>query len=88
VALLSGRWRTAWVVAAWLFHVGVLASMAILFPYQLTGVAFAAFFRIERLPSASGARRRHVVPAPPTSRTPGEAKDGRVSASGNRLTDT
>lgn len=42
LALLGGRLRTAWVAGAWLFHLGVLAVMAILFPYQLTGVAFAA----------------------------------------------
>jgi hypothetical protein len=56
VALLGGRWRTVWVLAAWVFHVGVLALMAILFPYQLSGVAFAPFFRTERL--ASALRRR------------------------------
>jgi len=49
VALLGGRRRTVWVVAAWVFHVGVLALMAILFAYQLSGVAFAPFFRLERL---------------------------------------
>src|ERR671910_506907 len=49
LALRGGRWRTAWVAAAWLFHVGVLALMAIVFPYQLAGVAFAPFFRLERL---------------------------------------
>jgi hypothetical protein len=48
----QGPWRTAWVVAAWLFHVGVLALMAILFPYQLSGVAFAPFFHLERLAGA------------------------------------
>jgi hypothetical protein len=49
VALLGGRWRTVWVVAAWLFHVGVLALMAVLFAYPLSGVAFAPFFRLELL---------------------------------------
>ena len=49
VALLGGRWRTAWVAAAWGFHVGVLALMAVLFPYQLLGVAFLPFFRLERV---------------------------------------
>lgn len=41
LALLGGRAARAWAAAAWLFHVGVLALMAILFPYPLTGVAFA-----------------------------------------------
>lgn len=40
---LVRRWRTAWVLAAWGFHVGVLALMAVVFPYQLFGVAFAPF---------------------------------------------
>jgi hypothetical protein len=57
VALLGGRWRTAWVVAAWLFHLSVLAVMAIVFPYQLSGVAFAPFFRLERLTDRPGAVR-------------------------------
>lgn len=39
-----------WAAAAWSFHVGVLALMAIAFPYALSGVAFAPFFRVERLP--------------------------------------
>jgi len=50
VALLPGWPRRAWVVAAWAFHVGILALMAIVFPYQLLGVAFAPFFAIERVP--------------------------------------
>ena len=49
VALLGGRRRTAWVAAAWIFHVGVLAVMAVVFAYPLTGIAFAPFFRTERL---------------------------------------
>jgi hypothetical protein len=48
VALLGGRWRTGWVGAAWLFHVGVLALMAIVFPYQLLGVAYVSFFPMEK----------------------------------------
>lgn len=48
-ALLGGRARTVWVVAAWSFHVGIVALMAIGFPYELAGVAYAPFFRTERL---------------------------------------
>lgn len=47
LALLGGRVRTAWVASAWVFHLGVLALMAILFPYPLTGLAFAPFFALE-----------------------------------------
>jgi hypothetical protein len=49
VALLGGRVRTAWVIAAWLLHAGILAFMLIGFPYPLTFVAFAPLFRVERL---------------------------------------
>jgi HTTM domain len=49
VALLGGRLRNAWVVAAWLLHAGVAALMFVVFPYPLFLVAFAPFFRLERL---------------------------------------
>ncbi len=49
VALLGGRVRTAWVIAAWLMHVGILAFMLIGFPMPLFLVAFAPLYRIERL---------------------------------------
>jgi hypothetical protein len=50
VALLGGRWRLGWVGAAWLFHLGVLVVMGIMFPYQVLGVAFACFVAVESLP--------------------------------------
>ena len=59
--LLGGRARTLWVASAWAFHLGVLAFMAVLFPYPLLGLAFAPLFRLERLPAALAspvARRR------------------------------
>ena len=49
IALLGGRLRTAWVIAAWSMHLGVLAFMLIGFPMPLFLVAFAPLFRIERL---------------------------------------
>lgn len=60
-ALPWRRARVAWAVAAWVFHLGVLALMAIVFPYQLTGVAFAPFARLERFP---GVRPRRTSDAP------------------------
>ena len=48
VALLSQRIAAIWALGAYSFHLGVLALMAIVFPYQLCGVAYASFFRIER----------------------------------------
>jgi uncharacterized membrane protein YphA (DoxX/SURF4 family) len=49
IALLGGRLRTTWVVAAWLMHLGILAFMLIAFPLPLFLVAFAPLYRIERL---------------------------------------
>jgi len=49
LALLGGRIRTAWVIATWLMHVGILAFMLIGFPMPLVLVAFAPLYRIERL---------------------------------------
>ncbi|HEY5888333.1 MAG TPA: hypothetical protein VIT24_11430 [Acidimicrobiales bacterium] len=48
VALLGRRWAAWWSGAAWLFHVGILGLMWIAFPYPLSLVAFAPFFRLER----------------------------------------
>lgn len=49
LALAGRRGAVVWSAAAWLFHVGVLALMAIGFPYQLAGVAFAPLLPVERL---------------------------------------
>ncbi|MCH8814991.1 MAG: HTTM domain-containing protein [Chloroflexi bacterium] len=49
LAMLGGRVAKLWALSAWLFHVGILAVMAILFPYPLAGVAFAPFFPVEQL---------------------------------------
>ena len=69
VVFLGMGWRRVWAVSAWLFHVGVLALMAIGFPYQLSGIAFASMFPVERL----GARLRPAwqptplpTPSPPS----------------------
>jgi len=68
LAMLGRGFARAWVAAAWCFHLGVLAVMAIVFPYPLLGVAFAPFFEVERLirPSLLPARflqRRRERPA-------------------------
>ena len=49
LALLGRRAARIWSAAAWSFHVGIFALMAIVFPYPLLGVAFAPFFALERL---------------------------------------
>jgi hypothetical protein len=48
IALFGGRWRTTWVVAAWLMHVGIYATMFVGFPSPLFLVAFAPMFELER----------------------------------------
>lgn len=61
LALLGGRIRTLWTVAAWGFHVGILVLMAISFPYPLSGVAYACLFRAERLVGPVLERTRQLV---------------------------
>jgi hypothetical protein len=63
LALFSRRIAVVFCAAAWLFHVGVLAVMAILFPYPILGIAFAGFFEIERVRNLHRPRRREVTPA-------------------------
>lgn len=61
LVLFGRRLRHAWVGAAWVFHVGVLALMAILFSYQLLGIAFVSMLPVERLSD------RFVARLPPRS---------------------
>jgi len=49
LAMSRGSFRKLWVATMWLFHVAVLALMAILFPYQLLGIAFLPFLKGEKL---------------------------------------
>jgi hypothetical protein len=58
IALLHRRAALAWMLAVVGFHLGVLMLMAIFFPFPLTGVAFAPFFRAERVTAWIGARIR------------------------------
>lgn len=48
VALLHPRVAAAWALAAWGFHVGVLALMHIVFIYPLLGLAYAPLLPVER----------------------------------------
>ncbi len=49
LALLHPRLMRGWVLAAWLFHAGIAATMAIGFLYPLSLVAFAPAFPLERI---------------------------------------
>lgn len=57
LALVGPRLARVWALSAWAFHAGVLAVMAIFFPYPLFGLAFAPLFAVERWPLL---RRRGV----------------------------
>lgn len=56
LVMLQRNVAKIWAIAMWCFHFGVLVLMAIVFLYPLTFVAFAPFFRTERL--AEWIRRR------------------------------
>lgn len=60
LVMLQAKVAKVWAFAMWGFHLGVLTLMAILFPYPVTFIAFAPFFRTERLaPFARRALSRH-----------------------------
>lgn len=63
LALVGRRLRLIWAAGAWLFHVGVLALMAVLFPYHLVGLAFAPLFPLERLSRLRRGGRADPPPA-------------------------
>lgn len=68
VFLLTGRLRRAWALGVWCFHVGVLLIMFIFFPYPISGVGLACFFRVEKLTLWLRARWRPAARADaPTS---------------------
>ena len=48
IALLGGKVTLLWAIGAWGFHMGVLLLMMIAFPYQMSGIAYASLFRVER----------------------------------------
>lgn len=70
LALLGRRWAAAWAASAWAFHVGVVALMAIAFPYPLAGVAFAPLLPVERLRVPSLRRRWSASSSPSPSPSP------------------
>lgn len=58
IALFGRRLAWIWTISAWLFHLGVAALMAIVFPYPVLGIAFAPLFAVERPVLALAARAR------------------------------
>ncbi|KIG11814.1 hypothetical protein DB30_02418 [Enhygromyxa salina] len=61
LALVGRRLAWVWSIGIWCFHLGVVAIMAIVFAYPLSGVAFAPLFAVERpvLALAAWARQRN-----------------------------
>ncbi|HLV68707.1 MAG TPA: HTTM domain-containing protein [Polyangiaceae bacterium] len=49
VALAGGKLALGWALSAFGFHLGVVALMAIAFPYPLSFVAYLSLFRAERV---------------------------------------
>ena len=69
LALIGRRAAAVWSGLAWLFHVGVLALMAIGFPYALSGIAFSPLLPVERL-RLPHSLRRTVAPVWSASPSP------------------
>ena len=66
VVIWYPRLALAWALGVWGFHVGVLLSMAIAFPYPVSGIAFASLFPCERLWHLRGlGRLRSLLFEPP-----------------------
>jgi hypothetical protein len=71
LALLNGRWGRWWAGAAWSFHLAIMVVMAIVFAYQLSFIAFAAFFRLEVGWAWLRKRSWHPMSQRPTRPSPG-----------------
>lgn len=67
VAVLWRPARRWWAAAAWAFHVGIVALMAIVFAYPLSGAAYASLLELER-PLWWWRRRRIALAASPPAR--------------------
>jgi len=50
LALLNKRLGRLWAATAYLMHWGILFIMAIEFRYHLSGILYASFFDMERVP--------------------------------------
>ncbi|HET9624538.1 MAG TPA: hypothetical protein VFP84_24370 [Kofleriaceae bacterium] len=71
LALIGRRAGAVWAAAAWSFHVGVVLTMNVWFPYPLIGVAFLPLLEAERIALWLKARWRNAPSTP--ARSPGAA---------------
>ena len=56
IVFVTAALRVTWIVAAWLMHAMIAASMFVVFPYPLFGLAFAPLLPLERIGPALGLR--------------------------------
>jgi hypothetical protein len=75
VAIPRTKLRMWWLASAWLFHVGVLALMAIVFPYQLFGLAFVSMVPLDLWFDSSRAWLRDRRPLSRRGRLPARRQD-------------
>ncbi len=80
LAVLRADVRRVWVAVAWTFHLGVVALMAIVFFYPVSGVAYASMLPVERLLSgrAAARTRRHKPDVRHTNRSERTRRFGRA----------
>ncbi len=62
LALLHRQIAKWWALGMWSFHLGVFAIMWIMFPYPLSGVAFAPLLAVDEAVSKLAARQRRRHP--------------------------
>jgi hypothetical protein len=86
VALLGRRLGLIWSGLAWSFHVAILGLMAILFPYQLLGVAFVPFLPVGRWLERAQLRwsRRAAARGQPPMSESDTPQPSRIGASASR----
>ena len=60
IALVGRQWAWRWCLAAWSFHVAVVLSMSVTFPYELVGVAYLPVL-LATAGVGAGGRSRQVL---------------------------
>ena len=74
IALIGRQWAWRWCLAAWSFHVAVVLSMSVTFPYELVGVAYLPVL-LATAGVGAGGRSRQVLRGGAASRP---AKSGPI----------
>lgn len=86
LALVNRRLGRIWACNAFLMHWGILIVMRITFAYQLSGIIFAPFFRIERILELPGKVLRRRTAAVTEAALPEPSPDFATQASVPRAT--